>query len=207
MAVSSVAVCSLALTRLGGQPIASLAESSKEAQLCRTFFDLSRDATLRDHPWNFATRRRALAQLASGGTDGDAAIPWSYIYAWPSDCLLARRIHNPVSTTDAIPFEAATNSNGERVIYTDQATATLVYTALVIDLTLCDPLFIEALTWKLAAELALPLTQDRGLMQVATTMYQNAIAKARTIDANEGSADDVASATWLEARLGYQSRY
>lgn len=207
MAVSPVSVCSLALTRLGGQPIASLSEGSKEAILCSAFYELSRDATLRDHPWNFATRRRALAVLASGGTDGDAAIPWAYIYGWPSDCLLARRIHNPGSTTVAIPYEVALNSSGERVIYTDQATATLVYTTRVTDLTLCDPLFIEAMTWKLATELAIPLTQDRGLMQVATTMYQNAIAKARTLDANEGSADDLSQASWLEARLGYQSLY
>lgn len=198
MAISAVSVCNMALTRLGGATISALDEGSKESVICNQFFEQSRDAVLRDYKWNFATRRRVLAEL------GSTVAPWAHAYAYPADCLAAREIVSPSSTTAAIPFEVAGDGAGGRMILTDQDRAVLVYTARVTLLDSCDPLFVEAFSWKLAAEIALPLTQDKNLMQVMLTMYQNAIAQARTADANEGEADNSAAATWIEARLGYQ---
>ncbi len=198
---TAIAICNMALTRLGGATIAALNEGSKESMICATFLDQSRDAALRDYKWNFATLRR---QLADTGT---TLAPWAFAYAYPSDCLAAREIYNPLSTSTAIAFEVASDGAGGRLIYTNQDQAMLVYTARITDLSACDPLFIEAMSWKLAAEIALPLAQDRNLMQVAETKYQNIIAQARTADANEGEADTTAAATWIDSRLGYQDTF
>ena len=58
---SDVQMCNMALARTRAQPIAALNEGSTESIACSTFYEISRDAALRDHAWNFATRRRTLA--------------------------------------------------------------------------------------------------------------------------------------------------
>lgn len=198
MAVSVVQLCNMALARIRAQPIAALNEGSTESIACSTFYEISRDAALRDHAWNFATRRRTLADTGST-VDG-----WAYCYAYPSDCLMARKIHNPYGN-DRIPFEVATTDSG-MVVYTDLAAAELVYTRRVTDLDLCDPQFLEALSWKLAADVALSVTGSKDLMQVALTMYRNILSQAQTADANEGEEEEARPASWLESRLGYQTR-
>ena len=197
---SAIALCNRAVARLGGVAISSFSEGSKEAQLCAAFLDASRDAVLRDHKWNFATARRVLAQRS------DTVAPWSYCYTYPTDCLAAREIYNPASTTDKISFEVAMADSGERIIFTNQAAAILVYTRQITDYALCDPLFLEALSWKLATEIAVPLTMQTALMQSSATMYRNALSNAITADANEGEVESVTAASWLDARLGLSNR-
>jgi hypothetical protein len=199
MSLSNVALCNRALTRLGAATISAMNEGSKESLACSQFFESSRDATLRDFKWNFATRRKSLALST------DVVAGFGYCYAYPSDCVAARFIYNPDSTTETIKYEVALGDDGVRVILTNKVNAVLIYTARVTNLSSCDPLFIEAFSWKLASEIALPITQDKSLMQVAETKYQNIINKARTADANEGESESVEVATWLEARLGFQS--
>ncbi|MDY0241854.1 MAG: hypothetical protein RBR34_06725 [Rhodospirillaceae bacterium] len=198
MAVSVVQLCNMALARIRAQPIAALNEGSVESIACGAFYETARDAVLRDHAWNFATRRRTLADTA-GAVGG-----WTYGYAYPSDCLMARKIYNPVGSA-RIPFEVAATDSG-LVIYTDRAAAELVYTARITDLDLCDPQFLEALSWKLAADVALSITGSKDLMQIALTMYRNTLSQAQTADANEGEEETVQPASWLESRLGYQTR-
>lgn len=54
---SDVAICNLALTQLGANTIASLAEGTETARKCNAIYTLIRDAALRAHPWNFAIKR------------------------------------------------------------------------------------------------------------------------------------------------------
>jgi hypothetical protein len=197
MAVSPVSLCNLALVRLGGATIAALDEGSKESILCNLLFEPSRDATLRDHPWNFATLRRTLADT------GATVDPWAYGYAYPSNCLFAREIVNPRGRlAPPVPFEVAGDGSGGRVIYTDLAPATLLYTARVTDLGACDPLFLEALSWKLAAELAMPLASNKTLMDMAQGQYARLLTVARACDGNEGAAEPPEMATWMLGRTG-----
>lgn len=197
MAVSSVALCNLALVRLGGATIAALDEGSKESILCGLLFDPSRDATLRDHPWNFATLRRSLADIGSG------APPWAHTYAYPANCLFAREIVNPRGRqAPPVPFEVAGDGAGGRVIHTDLAPAVLLYTARVTDLAACDPLFLEAFSWKLAAELAMPLANNKTLMEMAQSQYARLLTVARACDGNEGLAEPAGAADWILCRTG-----
>src|SRR5207245_9076015 len=58
---SEVDICSYALRLIGDQPITALTDNSDRARLCNSIYALTRDATLRAHPWNFATYRAAVA--------------------------------------------------------------------------------------------------------------------------------------------------
>jgi hypothetical protein len=196
MTASPVSVANMALTRLGGRSIASLDEGSRESILANTFFDLSRDAVLREHHWTFASRRRVLARVDSVLTGSG----WAYVYGYPTDCLAVRWLYNPVVDGDSIPYEVTSDARGTRVILSDLGDAVLIYTARHTDMGRCDPLFIEALSWKLASEIAVPLSQDRSLAKMAFEQYRMVLSQAHTADANEGQARPPGVADWLKVR-------
>ena len=67
MASSEAEICNLALQEVGAQRILSLNDDTVEAKLCKDFYSNVRDELLRSHPWKFAIKRVALAEV-SGST-------------------------------------------------------------------------------------------------------------------------------------------
>lgn len=201
---TDVDICNLALLRIGTRSsIGSLAEGSTEANACARFYPLTRDTVLAEHPWSFAAKRSSLALLGDGGTDR-----WSFRYAYPSDCLTARAIepadvppvhrHRPrefeiVSSTDAA-------GNPVQAILSSQPNAVLLYTARIANPGLFPPRFIEALSWKLAAELVSALTGETQLGQASMAMAQAALELAKTHDGNEGLTRQDREADWIRVR-------
>lgn len=192
---SDVQICNMALARIGQKSISSLTEASTAARFCAALFEYARDAVMEDYPWNFATARLALADL------GDPPDDWSYRYAWPSGCLRAVEIL-PAVKGDTAPSYKVENYNDVRCILTDKADAVLIYVKQVTDPNLFSQLFIQALSYRLGAELADPLTGDLQRQQKCETMYQNVIRSAWASDADQGQPDAVPDAAWIEARLG-----
>ncbi|MDA8231572.1 MAG: hypothetical protein M0006_09560 [Magnetospirillum sp.] len=184
---SDVDICNLALLRLGTRSsIASLAEGSTEANACALLYPVVRDTLLTLHPWRFASRRTALADL------GTPPEPWRFRYAYPADCLRAQSILQPLQGGPAIRFVVAgdldSSGNPIRVILADQPQAELVYTGRIAVPTLFNAMFVEALSWMMAAELAVGLTGDKTLAQTCQEAAGAAVASARAEDGNE-SAD------------------
>ena len=192
---SEVALCNLALSHLGQGGISSLDENSTEAELCKLAYPVSRDATLRDHPWNFAMRREPLALLADEAPPG-----WDYVYQYPADCLAARYIL-PECGVGKPPFEIALGSGGmQRIVLTDEPSAWLAYTARVKDTTLFDPLFVQAVAVRLASDLAQPITGEGTKQQNLLRLYEGLLDMARQADANEGRVAAPPGSAFLEAR-------
>jgi hypothetical protein len=98
---SEVDVANRALSLIGTRSqIASFDEDSNEARNIKLVFHSQRDELLRMAPWNCATNFQNLSLICSApGTPenptagastwqkGIPAPPWSYEYAYPSDCL------------------------------------------------------------------------------------------------------------------------
>ncbi len=98
---STTDIANRALSAIGTRSqIASLTENSNEARNCNLLFDSLRDELLRLAPWNCATNFNNLALIcAAPGTPENPTVgasswqkgipppPWSYEYAYPSDCL------------------------------------------------------------------------------------------------------------------------
>ena len=215
---SVVEICNLALTRIGAQTINSLDEASAQAIHCNLLFGPTRDAVLRQVPWRFATARQALALL-----DETHPPEWTYGYQKPSDCLAARYIeptgplipHGAVyphscywaervptgSAVTSIPtVETAAFEIRGTTVYTHQPDAVLIYTAQVADPTAFDPLFVEALSYKLAAELVLAVEADTTLRRLMTQDYQLVMAQAAGADARDGTVRADRDADWIRAR-------
>lgn len=190
MPVSIVAICNLALSRIGARSaVQSLNEDSTEAQACKLLYDFARDATLEAHDWNFARARVALADF------GGPPAGWSYRYALPSDCLAPRFLEQSPRTAQRPPFRVEGGA-----LLTDMAAATLVYTAAVVDPARFSPSFVTALSWRLGADLALPLTGKESLHQRCYAAWREVVNTAAVADANAEAPDAAPDAAWITAR-------
>lgn len=195
---SVVGICNIALTRIGqSDPIVSLTEQSKAAELCSLHYDACRDEVLRDFDWPFAEARVFLAAIGTPPTN------WAYRYRYPNDCIKARRLSIPGNenpTADQrIPFQVI-HANGGKAIITNQPQAELVYTVKVEDTTYFDPLFVSALGWRLAAELAIGLQVRPENFRAADQQYQFAIGKAQAVALAEGQGIPLPESEFITVR-------
>ena len=179
---SQVEIMNLALLRLGTRAqVQSPTENSREAAVCSLLYDSCVSSTLAAFPWGFATKREALADLGSPPAD------WTYRYRYPIDCLRARNIVRPDGEDrPPIPFEIAYDGVSGRVILTDQAEAVLRYTVELTNPSAFDPEFVYALSWHLASEAALPLTDSPAVKEQTFAIYQSALRQAWAATGNEG---------------------
>jgi hypothetical protein len=179
-----IQVCNMALARINVMPgINSIDEQSKEAIACKLFYETMRDFVLKDYDWGFARCRVALALL-----DVEAPTNWDYTYAYPSDCLEIRSVVIPgmpqPRSDQRIPYKLG-NVADVRVIHTNAQDTEIEYTRRVTDPTLFDVMFVTALAWMLASEIAMPLTGKVQLAADAITGYQRTVARAAAANLNE----------------------
>ena len=192
---SSVDICNMALLRVGRDKITSLTENKRDAVVCNTFYTQLRDSVLREHRWSFATERITLAALT---TEYEG---WDYAYQYPTDCLAVQRLYNAYSDTDILEYEVASNAGTSRAILCDVDDAVIIYTAKITVENAFDPMFIEALIWRLAAELALALRSDTNLYGAMLQRYALAISQAKSVDANERHREPNQESSFLSSRL------
>lgn len=212
---SEIDICNLALSHLGDDAtVASInpPEGSAQAEHCSRFYPLARDTLLELHAWNFCTKRAALALLVDSGTQ------WFYTYEQPADCLRVISVLDvnagddlgvPATTfawpalNTPQPFVCETDALGREIILTNQPDAMARYTAYVTDTTKFSPLFVTALTWKLAAMLAGPVVKgDAGRAEAkrCEEMFQMWMRQAITSDANQRHLNVPHTVGWMAAR-------
>jgi hypothetical protein len=195
---SEVDICNLAIRRVGGNTIQELNPSgSLESRLCNGLFDFARDGTLRDVDWGFARRQALLAELT------DTITGYDFVYKYPSDCITAREIYNSAKSNDddLIDFIISLSSDGlQKVILTDEPTAELIYTKKVTNPALFDSMFVDALAYRIAADLAIPLRGDATIQQSFARAYGQAIGSAKATTLNERSKRPSEGSSFSDAR-------
>lgn len=196
-AITETSICNMALGWVGARSITSLSENSPEARACVQFYDMAREQTLRDHPWNFAQVRVALASIDVP----DEYPEYGYAYSWPTDCLRALKVRNTAGIEE--DFEVALSTvGGTRMILTNAEKAVLIYTKNVTNVSVFDPLYARALARRIAADIGkVFFKNNQQTMQELETYYLNEIRKAQTQDAGEGKAETVDESAWITARF------
>jgi hypothetical protein len=179
-------VCNLALGRIGQEAIATLDEASNEARMLNRFWDPDRKSVLRAHPWNFATETSELAEVLDPVPDFD------YVYELPADCIRALTL-----TKDHV--ESLFEIRG-RTLVTDVPGAILKYVKDVTDTAKFDDRFVEALSYRLAMDIALPITGNEKLQQGMIQLYNGTMSMARATDAQEGRRKDMDHNSILDSR-------
>lgn len=212
-------------------------DGSAEANAISVLFTPTFESLARAAFWN-CLRKQILLTLvaAAAGTqenpNGTSIIippsPWTYAYAYPSDCLAIRFIvpSLPAGATAAIPSTTINNGaplffpnnqgqidyaistfqdqlgNIIEVVLTNQSQAQAVYTANYPNPTLWDSQFQAAMVASLGAFLVPALSLSLPLMDRAIKVAELVIAQARTRDGNEGVTVMDHLPDWMIARTG-----
>lgn len=196
---SIISICNEALSHVGAKSsISALDERSKEARLCNQHYDACRLEVLEAYEagWNFARSRFTLAVHGEDPPD-----QWAYRYQYPSGCLKALLIYNPVGSDEPkVPFEIEQAADGSKCILTDMEDAVLIYVKETTDPNLFSRLFCTALSYLLATKICLPLTGDLKILNTVVSAYGGTLEKSEASNANETAKREEPDASWIRAR-------
>jgi len=171
---SAIDIANASLGMIGDQTITAFTDGTPRANLANTFYPIARDATLREHPWNFAEARAVLAPVI-----GAPPFEYGVYYQLPTDCLRVRRNDDIDS-----PYRVE-----EDRVATDASEFNLVYTKRITDPNRFDSLFVLALVYRLAGMLSIPLLQDFAKAKDLENLCMITLAKAKGVDSLEGTAE------------------
>ena len=183
-----VEIINIALSRLGESPIQSLDEGSVPANAAKLLYDTERRAVLRSYPWNFALKQATLARL------NQSAVDFRNSFALPADNL---RVVRAWDSNTRQPQRYSTRGG---CLYTDADQITLEYVSDETDGSLYDSKFVEAMSYRLASALAMPVKGSPELMANFMNVYQTLVSDAAVQSAREertGLSDN----PYLEARM------
>ena len=195
---SEVDICNLALTESFCSEIQSLTAQSREAEVCNRFYAQCRDLLLSGYNWKFNQVRRSLAVSSETPPDN-----WGYAYEFPTNCLHPVKIYqsnrNPLKE---IPFAVESKLNvEEKVLYTDEPNAILIYRKKITVTNMFSPMFIEALANLLGAKVAMGLKQDINLANIRMTSFWQAVSRGTILDSAARDEDAQPDTELVTARL------
>jgi hypothetical protein len=183
---SNTDICNSALMLLGHTLITSMTDGSRAATICNQRLSYVIDEVLRAFTWNCATARsEALAESSTAPSFG-----YDYKYALPSDCL---RVLSMQEEDYKFKIEG-------RYLLTDESSAMILYIKRIAS-TEMDSLLLGAVAARLAADIAMPLTNSSSLAEGAWKIYQIKLDEAQTVDSFEGSVPQLEADSWVNARL------
>jgi len=173
MALTSIALCSRALLKLGAGTIASFEEGTSEAEVSANLYPSLRDALLSSHPWSFATGQVSLAKLVS-----EPVADYDNAFQLPADFLRA--------------LSAGTGARGrgldyriaERKLHTNADSVILTYIFRPNE-TEYPPFFDQALISRLAAEFCIPLTESTSRTETLHKHAEQEFRRAKMIDSQQ----------------------
>jgi hypothetical protein len=185
---SSVSICSNALIRLGDKPISSFQDPTQRAQNCSILYPEMRDAVLRKHPWNSATKRVVLAPLADA-----PAFDYPYQFQLPDDWLKTiqvGRLHVP------LPYTVEANRiltfvNALPLVYIFRNTVEQTWESTLVDV----------MTAAMTAVLAYPITQSSSMMQAKTAEFVAALKEAKAINGQDDDEETLGDFPLLAGRF------
>lgn len=212
-----VAIVNRALSQLGVTNIVDLDEDSEAANRANAIFDTTRDSLLRACYWQFASYTDTLALLAN-----ETNIQWSYLYAYPPKALMIRKIFdsscaNPGGDLIADAFffgdlwlfyhpefrykEMISPTTFTKSIACNINPAYIEYTYQITDPNQWDNLFVDAMVYALASELAHPLTGNTGLQDKMEKKFQITLTEAKRINGQEDNSTKRQESSYQKARM------
>lgn len=177
-----VGICNVALSELRANLIASLGDDSKEANLCAANYDRLREEVLEVREWRFATRRLKLARSVDAPVFG-----YNHQFKLPADCL---RVLSASDKPNGVPAQD-NNIDWEReedFVLTDAGVVYIRYTVNLAITTKFSPGFTTALSKRIAAHLAVPLTGSDKRHVALMKEYAGMVKEGSTRDGMQGKA-------------------
>ncbi len=191
--VSETSIANQALSWLGGAQITTLDEDSREGRWMKANYPFIRDAVMQERNWTFAT-----ARATSFVADRDE---WDSMYVhpippeWMSVFRVYRdiRIGNKWADDDSWRFESNNVLSRYSTIY-------MWGLRRVVDTGAWPPVFVQAVAARLAAEAAIPLTENRQLQIDLWKLYGDKVQEAAARDGQQGGNDFITQTGLTGAR-------
>lgn len=207
---TQVEIINLALGHLAQAPISSITEASVQAQTAMRVWDTARKESLRGHDWAFATVVASLTlntTYATLSTSGLYAGDYIYAYDYPANCLAMWHVYNESLADKSVGEdfrELFDPVNLAKVIVTNTKDALGEYTFDVTDPSFFDANFVTVLGYRLAADMAMPLTGDPNLAVTMMKVFNELMNDAERMSSYENNPDHVKDGTsaFIDARGG-----
>lgn len=184
---SIVAICNLALQRIGADRIVDILDpNQKEARECNAIYDDLRASELRTHTWNFAKVRIQLAADSIAPVFGR-----TNAFTLPADSL---RVIKPSR------FDTDWLVEGRKILTDFGAPLDLVYIQDVTDPNRMDALFRRALALEMAVQMVEALTQSNSKYDRVAAEKIRVLNEARRTNAMERVEETTPDDTWLTVR-------
>lgn len=210
MAYSDVGIANMALQRIGAKSsISALNEGTPNAIKANAVWEYIRDEVLEEIKPKFATLRVALSQSSTTPANDEQ---YDFAYPLPNDyfCLADDKNNtDPViwpSSVAPYVIETLSSSDETSCLMTNYDSTTdgyniyLTYVKKVTDVARYTPSFINALTYRLAAEFALSITESGGKYEAMIKLYEKAKKKAKAQSLTQDYlADEKGKSDWVNA--------
>ncbi len=194
MPISDIDIYNQSLIAAGADPILSFAGTAKENTLGNFLFPRLRNQEISKFLWNFAIERASL-----GASTELPVYGYEHKIPFPPDLLRLLAVESTklvpsIRSIGNLDFGAYKVEG--RFILTNEAPVNLKYLKEVTDPTLFSQMYVSTLVARIAAELAIPLRQDRALAEDLADKYESIASTARFSDATEDApvrleADDL----------------
>lgn len=173
MSTSQLDICNVALETIGCAPITSIDATVKGAITLKRAWPIIVDAILHENIWSFSLAWDALTLLGeSGEALGPKAI-YAYAYSKPAGFIRGVRMVDPLDSWEEVGEE----------IHTDTQGAIFQYVKRQSDVNLFPPLFVLALTYRLAAQICVPMNQDKAKARENMEIYRYYVDLAKVANA------------------------
>ena len=171
--LTKIDICSMALLKLGEQPIQSLSDDTAPSQLARTLFDTVSDTLIASYPWRFATDTIELSRCPDG------------TFLIPPDAL--RILECPGKITGNKIIDSA-----------DVISITVLRRVAPEDM---PTYFSSLLATKLAMEFCVPLIGDSNVFRMMVALYESEFQSAKFIDGTTASPQCIKDFSLINARF------
>ncbi len=191
--VSEVTICNQALGWIGANSITSLDDDSTEGRWCKENYAFLRDAVLEARVWSFAS-----ARVTMETADMD---PWGQMYSHviPTTWVGVGRVYREVNNPEYPIKSAGWRRVGDNLL-TNEAAVYVVGKLRISDTGKFTPMFVQALAARIAADAAIPMTENRELQRDMWQLYEAKLLEAAAVDGTQMAHEKIQSHSMVEAR-------
>ena len=197
--MTEIDICNLALGYIGNtETIASFTENTTASDLCGRLYPIEYKRLIEEYPWNFAVKTAALTEVTTETSD-----IYSFVYKYPADAIRILRIL-PAADGYVNEYELqyvldSTDGDTKRILCNVED-ASVEYIMDVDNAEVFTPSFADALAWRLAVKLAIPLSSNANTVQMVQQFAAAAEHKAKWLNAKQQYKPTIGRRSCLDAR-------
>ena len=159
------------------------------------WYDVTRQTLLKEVMPNFAITRKRESLL---GTNTDDDFGYEFYYAYPNDCLRLLGVGNIKDKKNDYTVENGRIYTGEEY----ESGLPIRYVKDVKDVSLWDSAFKELMSYGLAKNVCLSITQDTNKLQMMDALYQKAMIGITSFNAQENRPIRISYSKFKASRYG-----